>query len=79
LQGVSPVPQGLSIDPFSLGGAVWPAVALQPFAALYVLTLASLAPLLAKESERIHHLFTRLLSRAGKGEAAEEEATRGQA
>ena len=104
---------GLSIDPFTLGGAAWLAVGaallsiigvviagfivawranlstvgslntsftllargefsiiivnlaiagglmgvLQPFAALYVLILASASPLLAKESERIHGLF----------------------
>ena len=120
---------GLSIDPFSLGGAVWLAsgaallsllgvivaglivgrraklspvgslntsftllargefsiiianlaqagglaAVLQPFAALYVLILASAAPLLAKESERIHGLFSKLSSRAGKSDAAEEE------
>jgi len=110
---------GLSIDPFTLGGAAWLAVGaallsiiavviagfivawranlstvgslntsftllargefsiiivnlaiagglmsvLQPFAALYVLILASASPLLAKESERIHSLFVRLFSR----------------
>ena len=109
---------GLSIDPFTLGGAAWLAVGaallsligvviagfivawranlsavgslntsftllargefsiiivnlaiagglmsvLQPFAALYVLILASASPLLAKESERINGLFVRLLS-----------------
>ena len=36
---------------------------LQPFAALYVLILASVSPLLAKESERIYDLYTRLFSR----------------
>jgi CPA2 family monovalent cation:H+ antiporter-2 len=125
---------GLSIDPFSLGGAVWLAAGavvlslvgvivagvivgrraklspvaslntsftllargefsiiianlalagglaaiLQPFAALYVLILASLAPLLAKESERIYDLFTRLLSRVSKAKTTEEEAAEGQ-
>ena len=120
---------GLSIDPFSLGGAVWLATGaallslvgvvvaglvvgrrarlsavgslntsftllargefsiiianlaqagglaavIQPFAALYVLILASAAPLLAKESERIHGLFERLDGRAGD-EAVEEKA-----
>ena len=110
---------GLSIDPFTLGGAAWLAIGaailsiigviiagfivawranlstvgslntsftllargefsiiivnlaiagglmtvLQPFAALYVLILASASPLLAKESERIHDLFVRLFSR----------------
>ena len=110
---------GLSIDPFTLGGAAWLAIAaaflsiaavviagfivawranlstvgslntsftllargefsiiivnlaiagglmsvLQPFAALYVLILASASPLLAKESERIHDLSVRLLTR----------------
>ena len=33
---------------------------LQPFAALYVLTLAVLGPLLTKESERIYELLARL-------------------
>lgn len=110
---------GLSIDPFTLGGAAWLAVGaallsivgviiagfivawranlsvvgslntsftllargefsiiivnlaiagglmsvLTPFAALYVLILASASPLLAKESERIHDLTVRLFSR----------------
>jgi CPA2 family monovalent cation:H+ antiporter-2 len=110
---------GLSIDPFSLGGAAWLAVGaallslvgvviaglivgkaskvtpvgslntaftllargefsiiivnlaiaggllavLQPFAALYVLILASGSPLLAKESERIYDLYVRVVSR----------------
>ncbi|HJQ32412.1 MAG TPA: cation:proton antiporter [Pyrinomonadaceae bacterium] len=120
---------GLSIDPFSLGGAVWLALGaallslvgvivaglivgrrarltavgslntsftllargefsiiianlaqasglaavLQPFAALYVLILASAAPLLAKESERIYGLFSKLFPPPVKGEEAEEE------
>lgn len=110
---------GLSIDPFSLGGAAWLAVGaallsligvviaglivgkaskispvgslntgftllargefsiiivnlaiaggllavLQPFAALYVLILASGSPLLAKESERIYGLYARVVTR----------------
>ena len=110
---------GLSIDPFTLGGAAWLAIGaavlsligvviagfivawranlsavgslntsftllargefsiiivnlaiagglmgvLQPFAALYVLILASASPLLAKESEHIHGLFMRVVSR----------------
>ena len=33
----------------------------QPFAALYVLILASLEPMLAKESERVYDLSARLL------------------
>jgi len=37
------------------------AALIQPFAALYVLILATFAPLLAKESERIYALFTRVL------------------
>ncbi|HEY9402721.1 MAG TPA: cation:proton antiporter [Pyrinomonadaceae bacterium] len=113
---------GLSIDPFTLGGAAWLAVGaavlsiicvviagtmvgrrakmspagslnisftllargefsiiiaslaqaggllalLQPFAALYVLILASAAPLLAKESERIYELSSKLFGRVGK-------------
>jgi CPA2 family monovalent cation:H+ antiporter-2 len=119
---------GLSIDPFSLGGAVWLATGaallsligvvvagmivgrraklspvgslnisftllargefsiiivnlalagglmavLQPFAALYVLILASASPLLAKESERIYGLFAKLFSRRGKTKAEDE-------
>src|ERR1051325_7122582 len=120
---------GLSIDPFSLGGAVWLAVGaallsfvgvviagmivgsraklsavgslntsftllargefsiiivnlalagglmavLQPFAALYVLILASASPLLAKESERIYALFEKLFRRRRKTETADED------
>ncbi|HZM98586.1 MAG TPA: cation:proton antiporter, partial [Pyrinomonadaceae bacterium] len=127
---------GLSIDPFSLGGAVWLAVGaallslvgvviagmvvgaraklspvgslntsftllargefsiiivnlaiagglstvLQPFAALYVLILASVSPLLAKESDRIYDLFVsvverfkKLFSRRKKKETTEDE------
>lgn len=114
---------GLTIDPFALGGAVWPVLGavvvtlignvaagilagksarlgmgpslnvgltivsrgefsiimanlarnggllpvLQPFAALYVLILAVLGPLLTKESERIYDLLTR------KKQATEDE------
>ena len=129
---------GLSIDPFSLGGAAWLATGaallsivgvliagmivgaraklspvgslntsftllargefsiiivnlaiagglmpvLQPFAALYVLILASVSPLMAKESERIYTFFVRLVSgikkklidRFGKKKSSEEEA-----
>lgn len=110
---------GLSIDPFALGGAVWPVLGavvltlignvaagmlagktagmspaaslnvgltivsrgefsiimanlakaggllpvIQPFAALYVLILAVLGPLLTKESERIYGLFAPLFKR----------------
>ncbi|HKR13878.1 MAG TPA: cation:proton antiporter [Pyrinomonadaceae bacterium] len=36
---------------------------IQPFAALYVLILATFAPLLAKESERIHGLVARIFGR----------------
>jgi CPA2 family monovalent cation:H+ antiporter-2 len=120
---------GLSIDPFTLGGAAWLAVGaallslvgvviagfivawranlstvgslntsftllargefsiiivnlaiagglmsvLQPFAALYVLILASVSPLLAKESERIHDLFVRLFRRLRRKKKAEAE------
>ena len=120
---------GLSIDPFTLGGAAWLAVGaallsivgvviagfivawranlspvgslntsftllargefsiiivnlaiagglmsvLTPFAALYVLILASASPLLAKESERIHGLFVRLLSRLRRKKKADAE------
>lgn len=46
---------------------------LQPFAALYVLILASASPLLAKESERIYDLFARLFRRLRRKKKAEEE------
>jgi hypothetical protein len=39
---------------------------LQPFAALYVLILASASPLLAKESDRIYDLSVRLALRFKK-------------
>jgi len=124
---------GLSIDPFTLGGAVWLAIGaallslvgvtaaglivgkraglspvgslntgftllargefsiiivnlalagglmpiLQPFAALYVLILASASPLLAKESERIYDLAARIFSKLNpppEEEAGEEIA-----
>jgi CPA2 family monovalent cation:H+ antiporter-2 len=39
---------------------------LQPFAALYVLILASVSPLLAKESERIYMLFLKVADRLKK-------------
>ncbi|HKO61593.1 MAG TPA: cation:proton antiporter [Pyrinomonadaceae bacterium] len=120
---------GLSIDPFTLGGAAWFAIAaailsvvaviiagfivgwraklstvgalntsftllargefsiiivnlaiaggllsvLQPFAALYVLILASASPLLAKESERIHDLFVKLFSRLRRKKKVDPE------
>jgi len=123
---------GLSIDPFTLGGAVWLAVGaallslvsvivagmvvgrraklsavgslnlsftllargefsiiiaslakaggllgiVQPFAALYVLILASVSPLLAKESERVYDVVMKLVrwrpKRKRRVEAAEE-------
>lgn len=123
---------GLTIDPFALGGAVWPVLGavlvtllgniaagllagrtaklatgpslnvgltivsrgefsiimanlaksggllplLQPFAALYVLILAVLGPLLTKESERIYELAAKLLERKKKaGEEVVEEET----
>ncbi|HEY6120659.1 MAG TPA: cation:proton antiporter [Pyrinomonadaceae bacterium] len=46
---------------------------LQPFAALYVLILASASPLLAKESERIYGLFARLFNRGSRKKKADEE------
>ncbi len=123
---------GLTVDPFSLGGAVWLAIGaallslfgvvlagllagrsagqsgatsfnvgltllgrgefsiivaklaqaggllplIQPFAALYVLILATLAPLLAKESERIYTLLTKPFSRR-RTKADEELAPSG--
>ena len=39
------------------------AALIQPFAALYVLILATFAPLLAKESERIYGLVERILKK----------------
>lgn len=120
---------GLSIDPFSLGGAVWLAIGaallsiasvvvagsivgwrarlsgvgslnlsftllargefsiiiaslaqaggllgiLQPFAALYVLILASISPLLAKESERIYDLTMKVVRWRPKRKRRAEE------
>jgi hypothetical protein len=40
-----------------------------------VLILASVSPLLAKESERIYALFTKLFRRRGKGNKADAELT----
>jgi monovalent cation:H+ antiporter-2, CPA2 family len=51
---------------------------LQPFAALYVLILASASPLLAKESERIYGLFVRLFSRFGGEKKTDEEVENSQ-
>jgi len=48
------------------------AALIQPFAALYVLILATFAPLLAKESERIYSLVERLLRRRDRASADEE-------
>jgi CPA2 family monovalent cation:H+ antiporter-2 len=47
---------------------------LQPFAALYVLILAVLGPLLTKESEHIYELYTKAFRRRGPeaGEKAKE-------
>lgn len=57
----------------ALAGGLMPV--LQPFAALYVLILASVSPLLAKESERIYDLTTMLFKKqnplAPKEEIAE--------
>ena len=44
---------------------------LQPFAALYVLILASGSPLLAKESERIYDLYARVVTRLRKPKVEE--------
>ena len=54
----------------ALAGSLLPI--LQPFAALYVLILASASPLLAKESERIYSLFARLFRRFRRKEPVEE-------
>lgn len=47
------------------------AALIQPFAALYVLILATFAPLLAKESERIAALVSRIFNRRRPSEEAE--------
>jgi CPA2 family monovalent cation:H+ antiporter-2 len=123
---------GLTIDPFALGGAVWPVAGavvvtlagnvlagvlagrsaklgpaaslnigltivsrgefsiimanlaraggllpvIQPFAALYVLVLAVLGPLLTKESERIYELWARLFGSRAADEASAEMVNR---
>lgn len=41
---------------------------IQPFAALYVLILATFAPILAKESDRIYTFFGKFLRRRQKVE-----------
>lgn len=46
---------------------------LQPFAALYVLILASVAPLLAKESERIYQLLSRPFKKQNPETEADSE------
>lgn len=48
---------------------------LQPFAALYVLILAILGPLLTRESDRIHDFSMRLLRRRSKTLEAETDPT----
>jgi CPA2 family monovalent cation:H+ antiporter-2 len=46
---------------------------LQPFAALYVLILASASPLLAKESERIYELATRIIPKQDQPDDEDEQ------
>jgi monovalent cation:H+ antiporter-2, CPA2 family len=46
---------------------------IQPFAALYVLILAILGPILTKESERIYDFSTRLLNWRGRGNQGGDE------
>ena len=48
------------------------AALLQPFAALYVLILATFAPLLAKESENIYSLFARVFTKRKRTPTAVE-------
>ena len=48
----------------AIAGALMPV--LQPFAALYVLILASASPLFAKESDRIFGFYTRIFERPAK-------------
>ena len=55
----------------ALAGSLMPV--LQPFAALYVLILASASPLLAKESERIYGLLTRLFKRLRRKKKKDKE------
>jgi monovalent cation:H+ antiporter-2, CPA2 family len=56
----------------ALAGGLMPV--LQPFAALYVLILASASPLLAKESERLYGLYIALSERfAGRATETGEE------
>ena len=50
------------------------AAIIQPFATLYVRILASAAPLLAKESERIYGLFEKLFDRLGETKKADDES-----
>ena len=64
--------------PLAIAGGL--TTVLQPFAALYVLILASASPLLAKESDRIYDLyvsvverFKKLFSRRKKEETTEDE------
>jgi CPA2 family monovalent cation:H+ antiporter-2 len=54
----------------AIAGGLMPV--LQPFAALYVLIMASASPILAKESERILAVFAPLFSRKKKDLEAEE-------
>jgi Kef-type K+ transport system membrane component KefB len=59
------------VNPAIAGGLM---AVLQPFAALYVLILASASPLLAKESERIYDLSEKLFKRSQwRDEAAIEK------
>jgi CPA2 family monovalent cation:H+ antiporter-2 len=51
--------RSLSAKVAGVGGLV---PIIQPFAALYVLILATFAPLMAKESERIYDLSMKLLN-----------------
>jgi len=55
----------------AIAGALMPI--LQPFAALYVLILASASPLLAKESERIYGFYMRLVEWLRQPKAEDEE------
>lgn len=59
----------------AIAGSLMPV--LQPFAALYVLILASASPLLAKESERIYDLAARILPKRNQPDNEEEEQGEG--
>ncbi|MEF3307033.1 cation:proton antiporter [Paenibacillus sp. GYB003] len=77
--GLTIVSRGeFSIVMANLGKAGGLLAILQPFAALYVLILAILGPLLTKESKRIYNLLYAGRSRAGTKEGAKQPVERAQ-